>query len=552
MLIPCFLRKPLVQKRLWTSCLTLMLAVLTVRCGGTLPDPAKQEGGWQREQRHDQKHHATRPPERDASEILIRESEKIGAQQSHLRQRLERLTPLPSVLPIMPQYDRLTDIPVTLELDNENIRYVLHALAKQTNMNLMIHPKVITNAPNISISFREVPASTVFREILRLADLYGRIEGNMLRVDPEQEMVIALDFLETNVTSGYSVGGDVLGTSTEAGGALSGRFDIKGEGPKVSNPYEQLDTILKGLMTEEGIYQINRQTGTLYIKAKPSMVNTVSGLVNRYKKILGRQVLIEARILEVSLKDEYRAGIDWAILRSNLSASHGLRQEIDATTAKFGDTSPWGGGNTPSLIISKAASAAASTTLNNLSGLGGLGLGIAGNQGMFFMDLLKQFGTLQVLSNPTIRARHGHPAMISVGRSESYIKQVTTTTAQDSNTTDSAVETAVTFDGLMVGVVPFITSENRITLTIHPIQSSVEEGSLTPKEYGNTSISLPKVNLKEISTSLALRDRDIVLLGGLIDKKRSRTRSGVPTLSSVPVLGNLFTTIWRQKSSRSW
>ena len=157
------------------------------------------------------------------------------------------------------------------------------------------------------------------------------------------------------------------------------------------------------------------------------------------------------------------------------------------------------------------------------------------------MNLLKQFGNIRVLSNPTIRARHGQPAMISVGRTESYIKQVTTTTNQTTNTRDSAVETAVTFDGLMVGVVPFITSENRITLTIHPIQSSVESGSLEPQDLGSTKISLPKVNLKEISTSLELRDRDTVLLGGLMDKVRDRTRSGVPFLSEIPLLGNFFT-----------
>ena len=508
----------------------ILLVVLTGRCGG-MPDPALQNAGWQREMRRDQKHQGDSPIHRDANRILIEESRKMVQKQEELRRKMEKSSPVASILPVIPQYDRLADIPITLEMDNANVRHVLRALAKQTEMNLLLHPDVISNSPNISVSFNKVAASTVFKEILRLADLHGRIEGNILRVDPEQEMVIALDFLETNVTTGFSVGGDVLGTNKEAGGALSGRFDITGEGPKVSNPYDMLDTILKGLMGEEGVFQVNRQTGTLYMKAKPSKVKTIAGLVNRYKTILGRQVLIEARIMEVSLKDSYQSGIDWALLRSNMSFSSGVNQSMSPSGSKFGQVNDM---NAPSLIISEVASAV-------LGGKSGLGIGVGGKRGLFFMDLLKQFGSVRVLSNPTIRARHGQPAMISVGRSESYIKQVTTTTDQETKTKDSAVETAVTFDGLMVGVVPFITSEKRITLTIHPIQSSVEAGSLTPQTYGNTSISLPKVNLKEISTSLELKDRDTVLLGGLIDKSRNRTRSGVPVVSELPLLGHLFT-----------
>ena len=521
------------HRRIWTPYSALVLAVLTVSCGG-LSNPAQQNSGWRREMQRDQKHQQQQIPNRDINRILMEESQQVAIRQEQLRQNLEQLAPAANIMPIMPQYDRLADIPVTLEMDNENARHVLSALAKQTDMNLLLHPDVISDAPNVSISFKEVPASTVFREILRISDLYGRIENNMLRVDAKQEMVIALDFLETNTTTGFSVGGDVLGTNQESGGALSGRFDIKGEGPKVSNPYDQLDSILKGLTGEGETYQVNRQTGTLYIKAKPSTVATISGLVNRYKKILGRQVLIEARIMEVSLKDGYKAGINWSLLRSGMSLNNliGLTTKDTAESAFNVNKSLVENAN--SLIISKAAS----TTLSSMSGLG---LGIAGNQGLFFMDLLKQFGSVRVLSNPTIRARHGQPAMISVGQSESYIKQVTTTTDTETNTKDSTVETAVTFDGLMVGVVPFITSEQRITLTIHPIQSSVEDGSLVPQTFGNTSISLPKVNLKEISTSLELRDQDTVLLGGLIDKVRDQTRSGVPVLSEIPILGNLFT-----------
>jgi MSHA type pilus biogenesis protein MshL len=224
--------------------------------------------------------------------------------------------------------------------------------------------------------------------------------------------------------------------------------------------------------------------------------------------MLGRQIHIEARIIEVVLSDEYQYGINWEALRN------------------LGD---------------------GATLLNTASWSMGNGLLLSGQSGEWSLgsavNALNTFGDTKVVSNPSIRSKHGKPAMISVGTSFTYKKSVettTTSTATDSDTT-TEVEVSTVFDGLILGVVPFIEDNGRITLLINPIKSDVNRESLVPEAVGDgQSISLPEVRIKEISTTIDLHDGDVVILGGLIDKQAVTDDNGIPFFSAIPVLGYLF------------
>jgi type II secretory pathway component GspD/PulD (secretin) len=103
------------------------------------------------------------------------------------------------------------------------------------------------------------------------------------------------------------------------------------------------------------------------------------------------------------------------------------------------------------------------------------------------------------------------------------------------------IEVSTVFDGLILGVIPFIEEDGRITLLVNPINSDVDEDSLEPVATGGgESISLPIVRIKEISTTIALNSGDIVILGGLIDKQKVTRNQGIPILSAIPGIGYLF------------
>ncbi|MBF0186812.1 MAG: pilus (MSHA type) biogenesis protein MshL [Magnetococcales bacterium] len=520
------------------------------RTHARLMDESKKLQDHQSELRRDLEQLESSPKRTNPHELLTKGSQDAANRlQTITRDMQVQGDQPPTPDPVEPEYDPLDDILVSLEMDKADVRHLLQALAKQTNMNLLLHPQVVSNPPILSVSFSEVPASTVFREILQTADLYGRVEDNVLRVELFQESVFDLDFMETNMTTNFSVGGDVLGAATSSNnviGGMTGSFNVSGQGPAVSNPYQKITEIIQPLVTAGGgSYHLNSMTGTLYVKAKPSALKTVSGLINRYKEILGRQILIEARIMEIRLTDQFRAGVDWALLRNSVSASSGLAQSITTNSGQYpfkgsGDQ----GVKNPAFGLGNFASATTSDlSTGSIASLAGFGLAMAGRSGLVALDMLKQFGEVQVLSNPSIRAKHGQPAMISVGRSSAYIRQTEVTVADTATTTGVDVQTETVFDGLILGVIPFISNEGRVSLVVHPIQSDVQASTLTPTQVGTstTAVSLPQVDLKEISTVLDLNNNDTVFIGGLIDKNRTEVRTGVPVLSEIPLLGRLFT-----------
>ncbi len=140
-----------------------------------------------------------------------------------------------------------------------------------------------------------------------------------------------LDFVESQTTASFDAGGDVLGSASTSQGStssLTGNFRISGKSGNITNPYDSLQTSIKALLSAKGKADLNALSGTLYVRDKPSVVRNVEKLVSRYQKIVGSQVLIEARILEVRLADGYEFGIDWSLLREALGGTVGFSSGI--------------------------------------------------------------------------------------------------------------------------------------------------------------------------------------------------------------------------------
>jgi len=454
-----------------------------------------------------------RPSSEKIAKQVTNESSQTGALHKKLVERLEkRRAKKVDVEPVMPVYDPLEDHMVSFSMVDEDFKLVLYSLAQSVGMNLIIDPAVSAEKRLITLNFQNVPAATVLREILNSYDLYYEIDHNVIRIKPFEERFFELNFLDTTTDVNFDVGGDVLGAgSTDTAGGLSGNFKLSGKGGNKGNTYDILEQMIQKMVSKNGKYSINRMAGSLYIKDTPAVIRSVSRLINHLKEMLARQVLIEARIIEVGLSDQYSYGIDWEVLRQSLSHS--------------------------------------GTRLNSASWSLGQGLILSGVHNALSLDstinALKTFGDVKIVSNPSIRCKHGKPAIISVGTSLSYKKSVetTTTTTTAENLLSTDVEVSTVFDGLILGIVPFIQEDGRITLLINPIKSDVDPTSIEPVRVSRNStdsISLPKVSIKEISTTISLRDGDEIFLGGLIDKHRQKVNKGFPVLSRIPVLGYLF------------
>jgi len=462
------------------------------------------------------------PPIIPVPEQAKEESDKLDEIQRKLHDSIEKVAPGEiEIKPVMPAYDPLEDRIVSFSMINEDLRLILYSLSKAVGMNLIINPQVTMDEKRLTINFEKVSASRVLKEILGSYDLYYEIEGNVIRVNPFQEKMFRLNFLDTYIETDFVVGGDVLGAGEQEGvEGLSGTFKLTGKGSEKGkgNPYDMIEDMVRRTVSQGGKYSLNRISGSLYVKDTPATINMISRVINHAKEMLSRQILIEARIIEIVLSDEYKYGIDWSV----------LRQDVDTKEKRITGTS-W---------VSE------------------VGLAVQGIYRHFNVDLtidaLNGFGDMKVVSNPTIRAKHGQPAIISVGTSISYTKstETTTTGTGDNSDTTTEVEVSKVFDGLILGVIPFIGEGGKISLMINPIKSDVDRESLQLISIGNNKITLPEVSVKEINTTIALNSGDVVILGGLIDKRLTTDNKGVPFLSAIPGLGYLFKNEFRSEESR--
>lgn len=441
---------------------------------------------------------------------IIKESENVGTVQKEFVNSLQSSVPREiDVEPLRPEYDPLKDHIVSFSAVDEDLQTVMYSLARAVGMNLIIDPILNKEDMRVTLNFEKVSAATVLREILNNFDLYYETTDNIIRIRTFEERTFRLNFLDTNLNAAFDVGGDVLGAGeTETASGLKGSFRLSGKGGTKPNPYDIIEDMVKRVTSKKGgTHSLNRLSGILYVKDTPAVIKSIATMINQFKDRMAKQILIEARIIEVDLSDGYRYGIDWDMLRNEIHTKSMLN------SARWSRTG---------FILSGVTGAFTSNAT---------------------IQMFNTFGDAKIVSNPTIRTKHGQPAIISVGSSITYKEKVKTTRTLDTVTGDeetTEVEVSTVFDGLILGVIPFIEQEGKVTLLINPIKSDVDRNSLVPEKIGDQDISLPEVSIKEISTTIGVNDGDIVILGGLIDKRKSKSNEGVPVLSSIPILGYFF------------
>jgi MSHA type pilus biogenesis protein MshL len=362
------------------------------------------------------------------------------------------------------------------------------------------------------------------------ADYYYSINDNILTISAMRSEIFELG--HPNVIQEYKMkaGGDILsGTSSasgKGGNNISGDVSIQSESDKTSFSFwdaieKSLDTLLKPQSTEQRKIQpsftVNRMAGTVMVTAARKDMERVSAYITNLKKVLNRQVFIEARIVEVQLSKGLQYGIDWNHIGNAFgnTISYGTEAFSSVVLA-----------NNPNFHITVAKTDSFS----------------------FLLKALQEQGDVKTLSNPRINIMNGQTALLSVGRNTTFISKVetTTTTSQGSlPTTTFTIETNSVLSGIMFGMVPYIKSNGEITLSITPIVSNLVE--LDEKTIGTgdstVQIKLPTVDLREMSTTVNVLDGQMIIIGGLINTQQDLEVQKVPILGDIPILGAAFKSV---------
>ncbi len=418
---------------------------------------------------------------------------------------------------------------VSLSFVQEDAARVLQVLAHAAAFNLVLIEGI--GSKTITAEYLDMPVREILDSICRILNVFWSEESGTIYIEQYRNEIIDLDFLGGIRTSNFSVGGDVLGSSSVSGDGgsnspLNGNFQIEGElGESVTDMYTNFNATLESMVDDGGTFAVNKMTGTLSVRATPQVLNRVRDYVDTLREKYKRQVLIEAKIIEVNLDEKHEMGIDWRTVSGSIS-----NEAVNSTGA----------------VVTLANSVTQDDSFYTL----GISSKYSDISGIF--RALQQYGSLSVLSNPRLKAMNGQSALISVGQSVAYLQSVQQTSegSGDDESTEISTEIGSVFDGVLLGVTPVIEKGDIIALHIVPIKSDLID--LDTVEFGSASepyqITLPRVNLRELSTVARVKSGDIVLLGGLIMEFDDNDSTGLPGLSQIPGLKWLFGMHTKEKS----
>jgi general secretion pathway protein D len=289
--------------------------------------------------------------------------------------------------------------------------------------------------------------------------------------------------------------------------------------PNPANLQQQGTTVVKRTTFREASSVIaNPEAGVIVVRATARQHEKVQEYIDLVTRNAGRQVMIEATIAEVSLKDTYTQGINWQSLRS-------LR---NPGTAGFSPSQ-----NLPAVNSTNGAS----FLLNYVAP----GLGISAT-----LTLLENFGNVKVLSSPKISVLNNQTAMLKVVDNIVYftVKADTTTSSSGPSLTTVTTTPNSVSVGLVMSVTPQISDNGNIFLNVRPSISKLIGDGKTKKDP-NPSITIdsfiPEIQTREMESMLRLTDGEIAVMGGLMSDELSNSTDAVPGLSKLPGIGMLFT-----------
>jgi MSHA type pilus biogenesis protein MshL len=464
-----------------------------------------------------------------------RENELLAKMRERERRGLQQPAPEePTALePMVPTYNPLEEETIYITMRDKPLHDVLFVVARTAGLNLVIEPGISLDN-RVTISFEAAKCSTVVETLLKAYDLAWEVRDNVLYVERFSERTFDLGFINSSTSVSMSAGGDIFGAALSGSGSnLSSSFALNNSysgGVEAESLYGRLSqTVAQILGAEAGAdaetgeyFSLDPVSGTLKVRSTPRRIRAVSSVVADLKRKLARQVVIDARILEVRLSEDFQLGVDWSYVTqrlidgelTNISFGHTAGSGLEEITISQQGISADTGADTTS-------SQALSTTIN----------------------ALETFGSVRSLSNPHVRTRHGQPTLLTSGTSYRYVSEITRDEEEEGGDTSFTINTATAFDGIMLGVIPFINEDGTVDIQVFPIQSNVDETSLDPVEVvaqTGEKISLVRTEVKNVATNVRVRDNSVIILGGLIDKGVNNTDSQVPGAGDVPFLGWLF------------
>lgn len=468
----------------------------------------------------------TRPPEKSQGHLNM--SDIASTENIPLPVTQTTILPEPKVRPKLETY--------TVIVSEVPARELLFSIARDAKINLDIHNDI---TGNVTLNAIDQTLPQILDRISKQVNIRYEIEDANLRVRFDTPFLrsYTIEYVnmaretvgEIRVASTLeSTGKADIGGSSSSGGSQGKSSGDNSSSTGVKNKsvnafWETLELNIRQIISKdiaktganvENVI-VNKETGIVIVRATQKEHTIIQQFVDEVLGNAKRQVLIEATIAEIRLSDRYQAGVDWSLIASD--PTDGI-----SFSSNFRD------GNLSSSPVS-------TLTVNDI---------VSGDALTVTLSALEQFGDVQVLSSPKVMAINNQPAVLKVVDNLVYFETDVETTSNN-NVTVSFVETTIKTVpvGFIMSVTPYISSDDVVTLNIRPTISRVINSVNDPNpafEDAGVVSAVPVIQVREIESILQINTGDTAIIGGLMQDSINDTSSGVPFLSSIPIIGGLF------------
>ncbi len=485
------------------------------------------------------------------------------------------LPPVATLATQLPKARAVLDERFNVAFNNVSARQFYNSIATGTRYNILVHPDV---QGNVSANLKDV---TLFEALDAVREMYGydyKVEGTRISIRP---LTMQTRMFQVNYLTGNRKGSSNLrvsstsvnsaGTSTSGQSSGSGNSQSQpqpqpgqpGQGGQVQDSAnvsmssdsdfwkelkESLVAIVGGNADGRKVV-LSPQSGVVVVRAMPEELRNVDAYLKATQLSVDRQVILEAKIIEVELNDNFQTGVNWA---SFASIKSGHTNRISTGFLAPGSSLaplPFAGGQPPT-ITNGASGLAASTGfgLSSAANAAGSMFGLALQTSNFaaMISFLESQGSVHVLSSPRIATMNNQKAVLKIGTDEFFVTGVSTTVTSTGTTGGNTSSPNVTlqpfFSGVVLDVTPQIDESGNIILHVHP---SVSQVTTVTKDVdlgsaGSLKLPLAASSTSEMDSMVRSQDGRIVAIGGLMRQSTTNDRSQVPGAGNVPLLGALF------------
>ncbi len=469
------------------------------------------------------------------------EVEKPGLMEQYAPPPKVQAAPLDEYL--LPQMDKKQSMKgiggerFSIAVQDTKLKDVLMVLARDSRYNVIVDPAI---DDTVTIDLKEVTMGDALQAILSPLHLEYTIRKNTIEViRPRMETrVFTLNYITATRTGETGL----IVSSGGRGGedTSSGDYGTVKSTNKVAlweEIRQGLNVILFGSSEEGGAGEgegqrlvINEHSGTILVTALPEKLMEIADFLEAVEGSIQRQVMIQAKIIEVTLSDTFKAGIDWAGV-PNLRGSF-----VGNLTTGLAETQPQ-----PASVV------------QNLSpDTGFFQIGATKGDISLLLDMIATQGKIHVLSSPRISTLNNQKAIIKAGREDTFF-----TLQKEVNSEGGVLQENFTVEredytiGVVLDVTPQISRTGEIIMNIHPsITEFIEEKTFPPGAVGADILAnAPVLDVREVDTMVRVKDGETIVIAGLMREKTDKTVTSVPVLGDLPVLGKLFQRIEEEKEN---